>query len=74
MLAAPAAAVQASAPSPARAMTLTPVDGGPNHYAKFSHGLPTKKSYFPIGVWLESVLSQADVTRTRTRGSISTSP
>ena len=68
MLAALAASVQVSAPSTARAMTLTPVDGGPNHYAKFSHALPTSESYFPIGVWLESVLSQADVSKDKDVG------
>lgn len=68
IFAAAAAAVQASAPSPVRAVTLAQVDGGPNYYAKFSHGLPTKRSHFPIGVWLESVLSQADVDKDKAAG------
>ena len=68
MLAVSAAGVQASTPSPARAMTLAQVDGGPDYYARFPHGLPTSKSYFPIGVWLESVLSQADVDKDKGAG------
>jgi hypothetical protein len=56
-----AAAIQAWAPGPAGAMTLTHVDGGSNYYARFSHGLPADKSYFPIGVWFESVISQRDI-------------
>jgi hypothetical protein len=67
-LAALAAGVQASTPSPARAMTLAQVDGGPNYYARFSHGLPTSRSYFPISVWLESVLSQADIDKDKNAG------
>ncbi len=59
MLAASAVGVQASTPSHARAMSLTQVDGGPNYYARFSHGLPTKKSYFPIGAWIRPAEFQA---------------
>ena len=65
-----AACVQAApAPTPtpapkersATAVSLQEVDGGPDYYARFSHALPSAESYFPIGVWLESVTSQADV-------------
>jgi hypothetical protein len=56
-----AAAVQAWSPGPAGAMSLTPVDGGSNYYAKFSNGLPAGKSFFPIGVWFESVTSQREI-------------
>jgi hypothetical protein len=56
-----AAAIQAWASGPSSAMTLTQVDGRPNYYAKFSNGLPAGKSFFPIGVWFESVLSQRDI-------------
>ena len=59
MFAASAVGVQASTPSQAGAMTLAQVDGGPDYYARFSHGLPTKESYFPIGVWLRTAESQA---------------
>jgi hypothetical protein len=48
-------------PRTARALTLAPVDGGPRYYAKFSSGLPAKPSYFPLGVWFESVIDQEDV-------------
>jgi hypothetical protein len=40
---------------------LRAVDGGANYYARFPHSLPSDPSYFPIGVWLESVLSRSDV-------------
>ena len=49
-------------------MTVTPVDGGPDYYSRFSHGLPTHKSYFPVGVWFESVTSQADVDKDENAG------
>ena len=55
------AAIQASTPSHAGAMTLTQVDGGQKYYARFSDGLPSDPSYFPIGVWIESVTSQRDI-------------
>ena len=56
-----AAALQTWGPHPAGGMTLKQVDGGSDYYAKFSHGLPSRRSFFPIGVWFESVLSQRDV-------------
>jgi hypothetical protein len=37
------------------------VDGGPGYYGRFSNALPIKPSYFPIGVWYESVVSQRDM-------------
>jgi hypothetical protein len=48
-----------SAESPA--VHLRSVDGGPNYYARFPNSLPTDPSYFPVGVWFESVTSQSDV-------------
>ncbi len=54
----------ASEPSP----DLVPIDGGPGYYGQFSNPLPTDPSYFPIGVWLESVLSQADVDEDKAAG------
>ena len=44
------------------------MDGGASYYARFSHGLPANPSYFPIGVWFESVLSQADIDKDRDAG------
>ncbi len=62
------AAIQAWSPGPAGAITLTQVDGGPNYYARFSRALPADRSYFPIGVWFESVLSQANVNQDKDAG------
>ncbi len=49
-------------------MTLAQIDGGPKYYARSPRGLPTSTSYFPIGVWFESVVSQADVDKDRAAG------
>ena len=54
MFAATASAAHASTARPARAPALVPVDGGANYYARFSHGLPASRSYFPIGVWVRA--------------------
>ena len=40
---------------------LRNVDGGQDYYSQFSNSLPSDPSYFPLGVWFESVVSQADV-------------
>lgn len=45
----------------AKAVQLRTVDGDQYYYGQFSNPLPSDPSYFPIGVWLESVVSQADV-------------
>jgi hypothetical protein len=50
------------------AVRLRPVDGGPDYYAKFPNSLPSDPSYFPIGVWFESVLSQSDIARDKAAG------
>jgi hypothetical protein len=63
-----AAALQAWTPGPADAMSTSRVDGGLNYYSRFSHPLPAARSYFPIGVWFESVVSQHDVKRDRDAG------
>jgi hypothetical protein len=47
---------------------LRPADGGPSFYARFPNSLPSDPRYFPVGVWLESVLSKADVARDRAAG------
>jgi hypothetical protein len=47
---------------------LRNVDGGQNYYSQFSYSLPSDPSYFPIGVWFESVISQADVARDQDAG------
>ena len=53
----PTATCSPTAPTP----TLEQVDGGTSYYARFSNALPGGSSYFPIGVWFESVISQADI-------------
>ena len=47
---------------------LRQVDGGPRYYAKFPRSLPSDASYFPIGVWYESVLSGPDVEADKRAG------
>ena len=32
-----------------------------NYYSQFSNSLPSDPNYFPLGVWFESVISQADI-------------
>lgn len=49
-----------SEPSPAMPRRR-PVDGGPGYYGNFSGSLPTRADYFPIGVWLESVMDVPDI-------------
>ena len=57
-----AAAARVGAGAPRRsAPRLRQADGGPGYYGRFSNALPTKPSYFPIGVWFESVVSQRDI-------------
>jgi hypothetical protein len=52
----------------AAAPTLEEVDGGLGWYGRFSHPLHTDASYFPIGVWFESVVSQADIDKDKDVG------
>ena len=44
------------------------LDVDPNYYGRFTNALPSDPSYFPIGVWFESVLSQADVNLDKDAG------
>ncbi len=62
------AAVQAWSAGPAGAIKLAQVDGGPGYYARFSRPLPAGASYFPVGVWFESVVSKANVDLDRAAG------
>jgi hypothetical protein len=55
-------------PSQAPAVTLEQVDGGPGWYGRFSNPLPSDPAFFPIGVWFESVLSQADIDKDKGAG------
>ena len=49
-------------------LRLVPVDGGASYYGKFPNSLPSDPSYFPIGVWLESVHEKADVDKDKAAG------
>ena len=44
------------------------IDGGTDYFSQFSNSLPSDAHYFPIGVWYESVLSQADVNLDKAAG------
>jgi hypothetical protein len=59
MIAATASVAHASTARPARGPALVPVDGGANYYARFSHGLPASRSYFPIAAWLRPAADQS---------------
>lgn len=43
------------------AVKLRAIDGGPAYFAQWPSSLPTDPSYFPIGVWFESVLDQGAI-------------
>ena len=58
----PTTANRGGATSRRSSPTLQPVDGGQGYYGRFSNALPTKPSYFPIGVWFERVASQHDIS------------
>jgi hypothetical protein len=47
---------------------LRPVDGGPNYYGRFAHSLPSSPSFFPIGVWFESVTDPSDAQMDKLAG------
>jgi hypothetical protein len=47
---------------------LRNVDGGPDYYGQFANGLPTDSSYFPLGVWFESVIEQRNVNLDKDAG------
>ncbi|GAA2723931.1 hypothetical protein [Cellulomonas aerilata] len=44
------------------------VDGGPDYYARFGPTLPAQHDWFPVGVWLESVVDAGDVALDRQAG------
>ena len=59
--------VPAPTGSPA-GVRLEEVDGGPSWYGRFANPLPTDPGYFPIGVWLQSVHTQAHIKNDRDLG------
>jgi len=48
--------------------TLLEPDGGRNYYAKFPSSLPSSPSFFPIGIWLESVIDPPDTAKDQAIG------
>jgi hypothetical protein len=36
-------------------VTLVPIDGGPDYFGRWSNSFPTDPSFFPIGVWNETL-------------------
>mgnify|MGYP000117594792 CR=1 FL=1 len=64
-LSGPAAIVQDPLPD---GVTLQQVDGGPDFYGGFSPSLPGSNTFFPLGVWFESVLKSGDVDQDRAAG------
>jgi hypothetical protein len=50
------------------AVQFRDVDGGKNYYSSYSNSLPSDPRYFPIGVWFESITSQADVNLDKDAG------
>jgi hypothetical protein len=49
-------------------LSLVPVDGGTDYYGRFANSLPTSTSFFPLGVWYESVLSPNDANLDQSAG------
>jgi hypothetical protein len=53
---------------PSGSVPLRAPDGGPSYYAAWPKSLSTDPAFFPVGVWLESVTSQADVDQDKGAG------
>lgn len=69
----PSTTTNPSTPTPSPTGTSGParlrgVDGGLGWYGQWGGGLPTADTFFPIGVWFESVLSQGDVDKDKQAG------
>jgi hypothetical protein len=62
-----AAIVDGRSGSAAR-VKLQQVDGGLRWYGQFSNPLPDDPTFFPIGVWFESVLTQGDIDKDKDAG------
>lgn len=59
---------QAQVPAHAQvtaAISLRDVDGGPDYFKRIPGSLPTDPSYFPVGVWKESLTDPADAPKDR---------
>jgi hypothetical protein len=59
----PSSAAPAQAAAAADPLQLRQVDGGPEYFAKYPKSLPADPSYFPIGVWLESLMEPTDAPK-----------
>ncbi|MFI6506291.1 hypothetical protein ACIBCT_01680 [Streptosporangium sp. NPDC050855] len=60
-----------SAAGPPATAARVPWEGGPAYYGRFAAPAAagwTRPSFFPVGVWFESVITQADVDRDRAAG------
>ncbi|MFI6455613.1 hypothetical protein ACIBF6_29105 [Streptosporangium amethystogenes] len=68
---APEGSVQAAGHAWPVTAARVPWEGGPAYYGRFAAPTAagwTRPSFFPVGVWFESVISQADVNRDRAAG------
>jgi hypothetical protein len=61
VLALPEVHHDATTSTPVPGLSLVPVDGGVGYYRKFANPLSTSASFFPLGVWFESVASPDDI-------------
>ncbi len=52
----------------AAATILRDVDGGGGFYGGFTSSLPATSDYFPVGVWLESIVERDNVARDKDAG------
>lgn len=59
--AAPPGQALAESAADAAAAVLRSVDGGQGYYGGFQNSLPATPEYFPVGVWLESVLDEGNI-------------
>lgn len=48
--------------------SLRAVDGGTDYYSQFSNPLPASPTFFPLGVWLESIHSADEIRRDTAAG------
>lgn len=55
-------------PSAEGEIHLREVDGGPDYYGKFTNSLPVSPQYFPVGVWLESIMDAGNIAMDRSMG------
>jgi hypothetical protein len=53
-------AVTAVTTDPPTGVTLRPVDGGPGYFGRWTNSLPSDPSFFPIGVWGETLPDSTD--------------